>query len=624
MLNPPTTADAPPPGYLPCPDYSRPLYTVPPETRRRIRDKLVRLYGVADAPAALAEIERLMKVFCAHRKEQAPAGENTAAFGGGLSEADVILIAYGDMIRSEAAAPLFELQRFAEDFLAGVFNCIHILPFFPYSSDRGFSVMDFQQVDKSLGDWSHITRIRSRFKLMIDLVLNHVSSGHPWFQEFLNDHPVYRHFFISFREAADISEPDRRKIVRPRTTPLLSGFDALAGRKLVWTTFSRDQVDLNYQHWPVLARIIEVMLFYVMRGADFIRLDAVTYLWKQLGTPCVHLPQTHLVVKLLRDILEAVAPHAAIITETNVPHAENITYFGNGRDEAHLVYNFALPPLLLHTFLSGSAATLMDRIADMTPPSGSTAFFNFMDSHDGIGLPGARGLLDPEEIERMADAVRKSGGCVSYKDNGDGTTSPYELNITCYSALNDADPQEPESLKIDRYLAARSIPLVLAGIPGVYLHGLIGSRNDRQAVEVEGTPRSINRQTLDADALRAQIEDETSRMGRVFHSFTHMIRIRRSEKAFHPNAGQTAVRLDDRVFSLLRVPGKPFAPVLCLTNAAPEPLALHPDLKSRVFAENGLEADHFRDLLSGRRYPAQNGRLPLALPPYGVLWLKPE
>jgi len=565
-----------------------------------------------------------MQVFSAHKEPAAMEAGQQCRAADRLTEKDAILIAYGDMIQDGQTPPLEHLVRFAGDFLEGAFSSIHILPFFPYSSDRGFSIMDFKQVDPKIGRWAHLTELKGRFKLMIDLVLNHVSASHAWFQGFLNANPRYVPFFIAFKDKSGIAEKDRRKIVRPRTSELLTEVATLAGRRAVWTTFSSDQIDLNYEHWPVLAKIIETMLFYVLRGADLIRLDAVPYLWKKPGTSCVHLPETHLTVKLMRDVLDAVAPHVAIITETNVPHAENITYFGNGHDEAQMVYNFALPPLLLYTFLSASAEKLTRWVQGLSPVSETAAFFNFMDSHDGIGLPGAKGILNDAEMNLMLEAVQKRGGYISYKDNGDGTTSAYELNITCHNALNDENADEPEAFKIKRHRAARAIVLALAGVPGIYLHGLLGSENCLAAVQADGMPRSINRHTLNVQDLYAALENKNSRTYRVFHALTHMLKKRRQENAFHPNAAQYALNIGSQMFALIRTPKPPATPVICLTNVSKTPLSLHLELyEPPVSAIYRFEGGRFRDLLTDRDYPTENGRLHLELAAYEVLWLKP-
>lgn len=610
-----------PGGRFSAPDYSLPKKALPHEIGRRIAEKLIRLYGEEQGRAAFQEVARLVEVFYAHLplSERQVLAESTR---GRFSERDVVLITYADLIREQGRMPLESLARFAGDFLEDAFSCLHILPFFPYSSDRGFSVIDFKRVDARAGSWAHITRLRTRFHLMIDLVANHVSAKHAWFLEFLNARPEYRRFFISFAAGEGPRDADRRLVFRPRTSPLFTRFDTLSGPRDVWTTFSSDQIDLNYRHWPVLAAMIEVLLFYVLHGADLIRLDAVAFLWKSPGTRCLHLPETHLLVKLFRDVLDAVNPRAALITETNVPHGENITYFGKGGDEAQMVYNFSLPPLVLHAFLSGSCRRLAAWVRTLPPAPDGDVFFNFLDSHDGIGLAGARGLLEPEEIDLMIRAVRKKGGLVSYKDNGDGTTSAYELNITLYSALEEAC--EPQDTAIRRYLAARAVALVLAGVPGIYLHGLLGSGNDRRAAEIDKTPRSINRGLLDTDELYGKLRDPSSRTSRVFAKLSAMIAARRREPAFQPSAGQYILETDERVFGLLRKPPTPSPPLICLISVSRHPVRITLDLRSQAAALGIFRAETFYDVLSGAAYTAEEERLAVSMPPYTVLWLKPR
>ncbi len=619
MTSPAETEEAVQTGYLAEPDYTRPLPEIPESINRRIREKLERLYGKDCGKAAHEEIVRLVRVHLAHKTPERREKDRNFRPEARFSEKDALLITYGDMIQGKGAPALQHLYRFAEDFLRGVFSGLHILPFFPYSSDRGFSVKDFERVDESMGSWADIAAFKSRFRLMMDLVLNHVSTKHRWFREFLNANPAFSDFFIAFESESEIHGEELRKIVRPRTTPVLTPFYTLNGRRLLWTTFSSDQVDLNYCHWPVLAETAGIMLYYVRRGADFIRLDAMTYLWKRLGTPCVHLEENHLVVKLFRDILDAAAPYASIITETNVPHSENIAYFGNGRDEAQMVYNFALPPLVLHTFLSGSSEKLTRWAKGLEYISDSATYFNFIDSHDGIGLPGAKGILDSSEIDMLVSSTEQRGGCISWKAEYDGSSSPYELNITFYSALNDNSPDEPEDLKIKRYLAARSIQLVLSGVPGVYIHGLLGSRNDTEAVEKEGTARSINRQTLDADSLFSLVSDSNTRTGRIFSGFSLMIKKRSRHRAFHPNSSQRAVFVSDRVFAVLRTAPEKTESILCITNVTDSEFCTELDAGSL-----GLDAGGFREILRDRTLEGEKGKLKIRLEPYDVMWIKPE
>lgn len=326
---------------------------------------------------------------------------------------------------------------------------------------------------------------------MFDAVLNHISAQSAWFQAFLCDDPKYRDYFIVVE-----GEPDLSQVFRPRALPLLTHFQTSSGEKAVWTTFSADQVDLNYRNPEVLLDILDVLLFYVSNGAEFIRLDAIAYLWKEIGTSCIHLPQTHTIVKLIRAILAEVAPHVKLITETNVPHEENVSYFGNGKDEAHLVYNFALPPLVLHTFHTGSCEALSRWASALQPPSKEATFLNFLASHDGIGIGGARGILSDAEIAAMIEKVIAHGGLVSYRSNPDGSQSPYELNINYFDALSDPKADEPIEIQIDRFIAAHAILLTLAGLPGIYFHSMFGSRSWFEGVRQNGHKRAINRQKL--------------------------------------------------------------------------------------------------------------------------------
>ncbi|HEV8268228.1 MAG TPA: alpha-amylase family glycosyl hydrolase, partial [Thermoanaerobaculia bacterium] len=478
------------------PDFTKPLLKVPEAIAARIRTRLAFLYGPENEEAVYREVERVIRVHDAHSTPQIR--EKEAAFDRRrrFSQRDAILITYGDLLVSDARAPLRALAHFTQSFFHGLVTTLHILPFFPYSSDRGFSVITYEEVDPRLGSWEEIGKISKRFKLMFDGVFNHVSARSRKFQRFLIGDPEAKDWFRVFSSRGEIDDEDRRLILRPRTTELLTEFATVNGPKYVWTTFSADQVDLNFKNPRVLVSMLEILLTYVRRGADLVRLDAITYLWYELGTRCAHLTQTHEVVKLFRDVLDVCAPHVALVTETNVPHEDNVSYFGGGTDEAQMVYNFALPPLVLHAFHRGSAETLRRWARTLEPPSDETAFFNFLDSHDGIGVMGARGILPEAEILELCRRVEAHGGFVSMKSNGDGTESPYELNTTWWSALNKEDAVEPFELMVDRFVSSRAIALALRGVPGIYLPSLFGAKNDVDAVKVEGVKRSINRTAL--------------------------------------------------------------------------------------------------------------------------------
>jgi sucrose phosphorylase len=411
-------------------------------------------------------------------------------------------------------------------------------------------------------------------------------------------------FFITLDPAADLSG-----VTRPRTTPLLTPFETARGRRHVWTTFSPDQVDLNYANPAVLLRMIEVMLTYVERGADLLRMDAVGYLWKQVGTSCIHLEPTHQVLKLFREVLDAVAPHVAIVTETNVPHADNISYFGDGFDEAQMVYQFPLAPLVLDAFARGDATALAAWAESLAPPSDRTTFFNFIASHDGIGVVPARGLLSEARVQHLVDRTLAHGGQVSYKANPDRTESPYELNVTLFDALSDpADTAEPLERKVDRFICSQAMMLALQGVPGIYLHSLFGSPNDHAGYAASGWKRDLNHERLDLSTLEARLAEPASRTARVFTRYARLLSARRAEPAFHPNAPQQVLSAGPGVFALQRGP-RDGRTVLALHNLSAKPRAIDPA------SLGGADA---ADLLSGRRLAA--GAL-LTLQPYEVAWL---
>jgi glucosylglycerate phosphorylase len=481
-----------------------------------------------------------------------------------LSERDAILITYADQVRQPGRQPLQVLQDFCEHHLNGLVSGIHILPFYPWSSDDGFSVTDYRSVDPSLGDWGDVERMGQSFRLMQDAVINHASVQGNWFQAFLRNELPYCNYFL----AVD-GEPDLSRVVRPRASPLLTRFETAVGTRQVWTTFSPDQADLDYHNPEVLLEIFDILFTYILHGAQFIRLDAIAYLWKEIGTSCIHLPQTHAIVQLLRAVLDEVAPHVYLITETNVPHADNISYFGDGYNEAQLVYNFALPPLILHTFRTSDASMLSQWAASLSLPSDRTAFYNFLASHDGIGLNPVRGILHPADIEALVQQTLDNGGLVSYKHNPDGTQSPYELNINYFNGLSDPNHPEPIEMQVDRFMAAHAIMLSLQGVPAIYFHSLFGSRSWLEGVKATGRNRSINRQKLDLLALEEELADPASLRSRVFDRFRQLLAQRASHPAFHPNGAQKILDTGRGVFSLERTSLDGHQRLLCMQNVTP-------------------------------------------------------
>jgi glycosidase len=590
-------------------------WRIPAPLQTRILDHLTFLYGAGRAKSVWQRLEALLRGFY----QRNPALASLAATGQ-ITERDAFLITYGDQFQEPGIPPLQTLYQVLVGTLDRPISGVHILPFFPYSSDDGFSVIDYARVNPEFGTWADVERLGGSFCLMFDAVLNHVSRHSEWFQRFLAGDPEYADWFIAF-------EPDSpadwvSQVTRPRALPLLTPAQTAHGLRLVWTTFSDDQIDLNYAHPPVLLDMLETLLFYVEKGARVIRLDAIAYLWKEVGTSCIHLEQTHRVVKLMRCVLDAVAPGAILITETNVPHRENVSYFGTplpegGTDEAQLVYQFPLPPLVMHSLLTGNACALSAWASGLEVPS-QAAFFNFTASHDGIGVMPARGLLTEAEIQSLVDATLAHGGRVSYRTNPDGSRSVYELNISYFDALSDPAAPEPAEIQIARFVASQAIMLSLVGVPGIYIHSLIGSRSWQEGVAQTGHNRTINRQKLDRADLERELADPASLRSRAFVAYRRLLRARASDSAFHPYGDQQVLFLDEAVFALLRTSPDGDSQVLCLHNLSDQTRRV--PLRS---LQQHLKPSAWQDLLSGKVVPAGGRDRLLSSPPYAVHWLKP-
>jgi sucrose phosphorylase len=583
------------------------------DSRTTLRELLAFLYGESEADglsdAVLAKVETF--------RHQYPHLADSGSSPGQLDERDVVLITYGDQFREPERPPLRVLGAFLEEYLADVVSGVHILPFFPYSSDDGFSVIDYTQVDPALGTWQDIAALGEHRRLAFDLVVNHVSAESEWFRKFLAGEQPYTGYFPVLDPETDLSA-----VVRPRATPVLTPFQTADGVQHVWTTFSADQIDLEYGNPHVMLEMIDVLLFYVAHGAQIIRLDAIAYLWKIPGTSCIHLPQTHAVVKLFRAILDLAAPAVLLLTETNVPHQENISYFGaylpdrQRTDEAQMVYQFSLAPLILHTFLAGDSTRLAAWAQGLPKLPVGTTFFNFTASHDGIGVRPAEGLLAPAEIQRLVEATLAHGGRVSYKANPDGSQSAYELNVTWYDALN--DPAQPAPIMdVARFLASQAIMLALAGVPGIYVHSLFGSRDCQRCLQETGRARSLNRAKFALPELQEELCDPASLKSQVIAGYRHLLEVRKRQPALHPGAGQRVLALGSHVFAVLRTAADG-RNLLCVTNVRPESTRVQIGL-----SEHGLAPGmNWVDVLSGDVFGTGGDVLAGSLGPYQVRWLR--
>ncbi|MGS2742890.1 sugar phosphorylase [Halomonas sp. LS-001] len=584
-----------------------PSHTTPLDAsafHQRAKAHLDKLYG----PRADEVLRRLLTLL----KHQAP--EPSGTMEAPLwSEKDQWLISYGNSLLDGEDTPLTVLADFLKTHLSDSFSGVHLLPFFPWSSDDGFSVIHYREVDPDLGDWPQVRELADYGDLAVDLVLNHVSRESLWFVDYLTGSQPGRDYFIEMDPETDLSD-----VVRPRSSPLLVPVATRRGTRYLWATFSDDQIDLNFENPDILLEFIGILLFYLQQGARVIRLDAIAYLWKKVGTTCIHLPETHEVVRLLRSVVDHVAPGTLLLTETNVPHAENISYFGLERvtpgtppDEAHLVYQFPLPPLLLHSLTSGEAGTLARWLKSLPELPPGCGFLNFTASHDGIGVRPLEGWLELHEVEALTELMHRFGGFVSMRRQPDGSDSPYEINITWFDAMK-GTRRGPDHWQVPRFLCGQQLMLGLQGIPAVYIHTLTGTLNDLEVVERSGRLRSINRRRWQRDELERLLATTSTTTYDTFAALKKMLAVRRQEPCFHPDAGQCVLDTPATLLAFQRGPldnGRRLVAIHNVTDT-PQPLdALN----------QWLDTHAWQDIVACEAWQADQ-----PLPPYGVVWLVAE
>jgi sucrose phosphorylase len=517
------------------------------------------------------------------------------------TERDSVLITYGDSIKDGKRNPLKVLNEFLDNYLGKSISYVHILPFFPYSSDDGFSVIDYNQVNPELGDWSDIKDLTANYKLMFDLVINHISQESEWFRNYLNGIEPGKSYFIEADPNSDLS-----KVVRPRSLPLLTQVETTEGLKHVWTTFSADQIDLNFKNPLLLEEMIKIFLLYLRKGANMIRLDAIAFLWKEIGTSCLHLPETHEFVKLLRDIVDVINPSLILLTETNVPNKENLSYFGNN-DEAHMVYQFSLPPLLINTLYTEKSDYLTKWAMTIPELPSENTFFNFTASHDGIGVRPLEGLVPPEEIGFLIDGLKEAGALVSTKRNSDGTDSPYEINVTYFDALK-AIHNGMDNLQNERFICSQTIMMTMKGVPAFYIHSLLGTHNDFDGVKQTGMNRSINRKKWLRDELFGLLDSDTGHRF-IFQRLSKLINTRKAQGSFHPNCNQKVINLGSSFF--------------CITRNNNELISISNITASEKFVNHSeipFEHKFYKDIIGSVDV---NVSQPIPLVPYQTIWLIP-
>jgi sucrose phosphorylase len=571
-----------------------------PSFSRALAEHVAQIYPAFDTEALAAQVVEAFWPEGQRRRNRRRTRGNRL-----WSQGDILLITYGNSLVDGVHKPLDLLNDFLRRYLRDTVNGVHVLPFFPFTSDDGFAVTDFRAVDVQLGDWADINRIADQFKLMSDLVLNHVSSQGPWFNAYRQGKPPYDRFFFEALPSDDLS-----MVVRPRTTPLLQEVETSRGTRHVWCTFSHDQIDLDFRNPEVLLEFLRIIRLHLDNGVQIIRLDAVAFLWKLAGSPSIHLPQTHAIVKLIRLLCDYAIEPVVLVTETNVPKAENLTYFG-ACDEAHVIYNFPLPPLILHAMLSGSARHLVEWQRKMPPAPLGCAYLNFTASHDGIGMRPAEGVLSPADQAAVIETIRKSGGLVSMRALPDGTEAPYELNTTFFDAMRQTFAG-PDGHHIDRFLCSQTIVMSLEGIPAFYIHSMLATPNDIDAVTRRGMNRAINRHRWDYATLRDRLADADTPQAQVMAGLKKRLHLRKRQPAFHPNATQFTIAVGDaRVFGIWRQSIDRQQSIFALHNVSAETVTIP------VATLNLIEDVVWTDLLSSEPVAGEE----ITLSPYQCRWI---
>tara|TARA_R110002072_G_scaffold140765_9_gene285253 strand:- start:15387 stop:17135 length:1749 start_codon:yes stop_codon:yes gene_type:complete len=523
------------------------------------------------------------------------------------SEKDAIMITYGDSLLMEGEKPLHTLEHFLDNYGEGILNSVHILPFFPYSSDDGFSVMDFTSVNESLGDWDDIETIAHKYRLMSDLVINHCSAKSQWFQNFIQQIDPGKDYFFTASPKDDLSD-----VIRPRTNPLLQEVETADGTKHVWCTFSFDQIDLDFRNPEVLIQFVRIIRLYLDKGIRIFRMDAIAFLWKKVGSRSLNLPQTHEVVRLLRSLIEHAQADAVIITETNIPNRENLEYFGNN-NEAHWIYNFSLPPLLVHALITGNNYYFKQWLMAMPPAQNGTAYFNFIASHDGIGLRPIEELLSQEEEKQLIDTMQAFGGRVSWRSLENGESKPYEINIALYNALKGTVSGE-DKWNQERFMCAHTIMFGLEGVPAIYIHSLLATGNDYHKMEHRGHNRAINRHQWHYPSLELALNDPHNHHAQVFSQLKTLLAIRQKQVAFHPNASQFTLHLGKGIIAFWRQSQDQAHHIFCISN-------ILPDIQELMVSSINLNHEsRWHDLISNENISLGDSAT-IKLKPYQSMWI---
>ena len=479
-----------------------------------------------------------------------------------ISEKTSLVICYGDNINSNQKSSIQVFQNFFKKNLKKYFNAIHFLPFYPSSSDSGFAVKDHYKIEKRIGSWSDIKKISKSSHVMADIVINHSSARGLWFKNFLKKKRPGKDYFLTVNSKFNTS-----KVVRPRDHKLLKKIDIFGKSDFLWRTFSADQIDLDFKNPSVLLRFIKIMVHLVSNGVTIFRLDAIAYLWKKNGTNCINLKQTHEIVKLLRLISNLLNVETIIITETNLPEKENLSYFGKN-DEANWIYNFSLPPLLIHAFLFENSSYLNKWSKKLPNAKFQNSYLNFIASHDGIGMRPTEGILNERSLNNFLKRLKKNGSKFSYRKVQNKSKKVYEANITVFDALKKSDTDPNGKFFLERYIAAHAIMISFEGVPAIYFNSLFGKSNDEAKYVITGNNRDINRYKWSYENITKKLNNKNSKQSIFYQNLGKLLEIKRKQKAFHPNAKRLNINLGSKLFCFKRTSLDKKQTIISITNCS--------------------------------------------------------
>ena len=565
--------------------------------QRTIRSKLDNIYKIILSKKNIDYFENEIVQIIDHFNKKNPKRKKN------ISEKTTLVICYGDSVYFEKKKSIRVFQSFFQKKLKNYFNTIHFLPFYPSSSDSGFAVKDHYKVESKLGSWLDIKNVSKSTDIMADMIINHSSARGLWFKNFLKKKEPGKDYFLTVDSKFNTS-----RVVRPRDHKLLKKIKIFKKSDYLWRTFSPDQIDLNFRNPSVLIQFIKIMIHLINNGVTIFRLDAIAYLWKENGTKCINLQQTHEIIKLLRIIIGLLNVQATIITETNLPEKENLSYFGKN-DEANWIYNFSLPPLLIHAFLFENSSYLNKWSKKLPTTKNENCYLNFIASHDGIGMRPTEGLLNEKTLNNFLKRLKKNGSKFSYRKVQNKVKKVYEANITVFDALKKSDYDPQGEFYLERYVSAHAIMISFEGIPAIYFNSMFGTSNDEAKFIITGNNRDVNRYRWNLKNISNKLKVNNTKQSIFYNKLCNLLNIRKKQEAFHPNAQRINLDFGPKIYGFKRISKDKKQTIICITNLSSKPQ------KTKI----NIKGKKIKNLLNSNIYIKDKKFLKLK--PFETIWL---